>query len=94
MGEVIVMAGERRGYTLSDRGTYIAYAKKTPLKIVVSGDERLFNPYGVIMVNPARHGHVKTGLARKFLDYLVSDQAKHLITGFRKDGEQLFYVAD
>jgi tungstate transport system substrate-binding protein len=94
MGEVIVMAGERQGYTLSDRGTYIAYAEKTPLQIVVEGDKGLFNPYGVIMVNPARHSHVKVDLARKFLDYLTSNQAKLLITAFRKGGKQLFYVAD
>ena len=94
MGEVIVMAGEREGYTMSDRGTYIAYAQKTPLQIVVEGDKGLFNPYGVIMVNPARHSHVKVDLARKFLDYLTSGQAKLLITGFRKGGKQLFYVAD
>jgi tungstate transport system substrate-binding protein len=94
MGEVIVMAGERQGYTMSDRGTYIAYAEKTPLKIVFEGDKNLFNPYGVIMVNPARHKHVKVDLARNFIDYLTSDQAKQLITGFRKDNQQLFYVAD
>ena len=94
MGEVIVMAGERQGYTLSDRGTYIAYSEKTPLKIVVEGDAGLFNPYGAIMVNPAKHSHVKVGLAKKFLDYLVSNQAKQLITGFRKGGKQLFYIAD
>lgn len=94
MGEVIVMAGERQGYTLSDRGTYIAYAQKTPLQIVVAGDERLFNPYGAIMVNPARHNHVQAELAGEFLDYLTSDQAKLLITGFSRGGEQLFYVTD
>lgn len=94
MGEVIVMANERQGYTLSDRGTYLAYAAKTPLQIVVEGDKGLFNPYGVIMVNPARHRHVKAVLARKFLDFLTSDLAKQLITGFRKGGKQLFYVAD
>ena len=94
MGEVIVMAGERQGYTMSDRGTYIAYSEKTPLKIVVEGDEGLFNPYGVIIVNPARHTHVKFELAKKFLDYLTSHQAKELITGFRKNGKQLFYVTE
>jgi tungstate transport system substrate-binding protein len=92
MGEVIVMAGERQGYTLSDRGTYLAFKEKTPLRIVVEGDQRLFNPYGVIMVNPRKHPHVKVELARKFLDYLTSDQAKALITGFRRGGDQLFYV--
>ena len=94
MGEVIVMAGERQGYTLSDRGTYIAYSEKNPLKIFDEGDKGLFNPYGAIMVKPARHSHVKVDLARKYLDYLTSDQARQLITGFRKGGEQLFYVAD
>ncbi|PLX87413.1 MAG: tungsten ABC transporter substrate-binding protein [Desulfuromonas sp.] len=94
MGEVIVMAGERQGYTLSDRGTYIAFKAKTELQIAVEGDNGLFNPYGVIMVNPERHPHVKVDLARKFLDYLTSDRARTLITGFRKGGEQLFYVAD
>lgn len=94
MGEVIVMAGERQGYTLSDRGTYIAYSEKTPLKIVVEGDAGLFNPYGAIMVNPAKHSHVNVDLASKFLDFLVSDEAKKLITSFRKGGKQLFYVAD
>ncbi len=92
MGEVIVMAGERQGYTLSDRGTYLAFKEKTDLEIVVQGDKGLFNPYGVIMVNPQKHPHVKVDLAKKFLDYLTSSQAKQLITSFRKGGEQLFYV--
>ncbi len=92
MGEVIVMAGERQGYTLSDRGTYLAFKDKTPLRIVGEGDKRLFNPYGVIMVNPQKHTHVKVELAEKFLDYLTSDQARALITVYRRGGEQLFYV--
>lgn len=92
MGEVIIMADEKKGYTLSDRGTYLAFKEKTPLKIMVEGDKRLFNPYGVIMVNPQKHPHVKVDLAKKFIDYLTSDEAKKLITGFKKGGEQLFYV--
>ncbi len=92
MGEVIIMAGERQGYTLSDRGTYLAFKEKTPLRVAVEGDNRLFNPYGVIMVNPERHPHVKVALATKFLDYLTSAQAKALINGYRRGGEQLFYV--
>lgn len=92
MGEVITMATERRGYTLSDRGTYLAYMTKTDLRIAVEGDAGLFNPYGVIMVNPLKNPHVKVELAKRFLDYLTSDQAKALITGFRVGGEQLFYV--
>lgn len=92
MGEVLMMADELQGYTLADRGTYLAFKAKTRLQIIVAGDPRLFNPYGVIMVNPQKHPHVKAGLAKKFLDYLASEQAKALITGFRAEGEQLFYV--
>jgi len=92
MGEVLMMADELQGYTLSDRGTYLAFKAKTRLQIIVAGDPRLFNPYGAIMVNPQRHPHVKADLAKKFLDYLTSKQAKALITGFRAEGEQLFYV--
>ncbi|PNU21277.1 tungsten ABC transporter substrate-binding protein [Geothermobacter hydrogeniphilus] len=94
MGEVLTMADERRGYTLSDRGTYLAYRDKIDLGVMVEGDKRLFNPYGVIMVNPARHPHVKVKLARKFMDFLTSDTGRKLITGYRRGGEQLFYVAD
>lgn len=93
MGEVITMATERIGYTLSDRGTYLALKNKTDLKIAVEGDAGLFNPYGVIMVNPAKHPHVKVDLAKKFIDFLVSEQGRTLINGFRANGEQLFYVA-
>ena len=94
MGEVIIMAGERQGYTLSDRGTYLAFKEKTPLRIAVEGDARLYNPYGVIMVNPQRHLHIKADLSRKFLDYLTGEQARTLISSFRKGNEQLFYVTD
>lgn len=92
MGEVLMMADELQGYTLSDRGTYLAFKSKTALQLAVAGDPRLFNPYGVIMVNPQKHPHVKLDLAKKFLDYLTSDQAKMLIRGFRTENEQLFYV--
>ncbi|MBD1401818.1 substrate-binding domain-containing protein [Pelovirga terrestris] len=92
MGEVIIMANERQGYTLSDRGTYLAFKDKVDLKMVFAGDQRLFNPYGVIMVNPARHPHVKQDLARKFLDFLTSEEGQGLINGFQMAGEQLFYT--
>ncbi len=92
MGEVIVMAGERQGYTLSDRATYLAFNEKTPLRIVVEGDKRMFNPYGVIMVNPIKHPHVKAELAQKFIDFLTSTEGKKLISGYHRSGEQLFYV--
>lgn len=93
MGEVITMATERQGYTLADRGTYLAYQSKTNLKVAVEGDPVLFNPYGVIIVNPAHHPHVKVELAKKFIDFLTSAPGQRLITGFKINGEQLFYLA-
>ncbi|NOY13894.1 MAG: solute-binding protein [Deltaproteobacteria bacterium] len=92
MGDVIIMASERQGYTLSDRGTYLAFKDKIPLRIAVEGDKRLFNPYGVIMVNPQRYPYVKVALAKKFIAFLTSEQGRALITGYRRGGEQLFYV--
>ncbi len=93
MGEVLTMADERQGYTLTDRGTYIAYQKKVNLEILVEGDEHLFNPYGVIAVNPERHPHVQYPLAKQFIDYLISPEAKKIIDGYRIAGEQLFFAA-
>ncbi len=87
------MATERGSYTLADRGTYLAYKTKTNLKVAVEGDPVLFNPYGVIMVNPAKHPHVKVELAKKLIDFLTSTPGQRLITGFKINGEQLFYIA-
>jgi len=92
MGDVITMANERQGYTLSDRGTYIAMSGKVDLQVVVEGDKALFNPYGVIPVNPARHPHVKRELAQKFADYLTGPEGQALIAGFRKFDQQLFFT--
>lgn len=92
MGEVIQMAAQVRGYTLADRGTYIAYRKKTDLVILRQGDTGLWNPYGVIAVNQARHPHVKFGLAMEFIEYLTGKEGQRIIAGFRIDGEPLFFV--
>jgi tungstate transport system substrate-binding protein len=92
MGEVIQMATQLRGYTLADRGTFIAYRKKTDLVVVRQGDDGLKNPYGVIAVNPAMHPHVKHDLAMKFIGYVTGEEGRRIIGGFRIDGEQLFFV--
>ena len=92
MGEVITMTNERRGYTLSDRGTFLAYQAKTDLVVAVEGVPALFNPYGAIQVNPDRQPHVKAELAKRFLDYLISQSTRKLITSFRVNGEQLFFI--
>jgi tungstate transport system substrate-binding protein len=92
MGEVITMATEKRGYTLSDRGTYIAFRKKTDLVVARQGDKNLWNPYGIIAVNPKKHAHVKFDLAMKFIDFVTGPEGQSLIAGFKVGGEPLFFV--
>lgn len=93
MGEVITMATERTAYTLADRGTYNAYkGKKTDLGILFQREKGLFNPYGVIAVNPKRHPHVKYDLAIKFIKYITGSQGQNIIGSFRQNGEPVFFV--
>lgn len=95
MGEVLIMATEKRAYTLADRGTYNAFKRaKTDLQIVSAGEQGLFNPYGVIAVNPARHPHVSYELALKFIDYVTGPAGQQIIAGYRIDGEPIFFVYD
>ncbi|PJB31170.1 MAG: tungsten ABC transporter substrate-binding protein [Deltaproteobacteria bacterium CG_4_9_14_3_um_filter_65_9] len=92
MGEVLTMAAQKRGYTLSDRGTYIAFRKKTDLVVVRQGDKNLWNPYGIIAVNPKKHPHVNYDLAMKLIDFVTGPEGQSLIAGYKVDGEQLFFV--
>ena len=92
MGEVIMMATQKRGYTLSDRGTYIAFRKKTDLVVLGQGDKNLWNPYGIIAVNPKKHAHVKYDLALKLIDFVTGAEGQSLISGYKVDGEQLFFL--
>ncbi len=92
MGEVITMATQKRGYTLSDRGTYIAFRKKTDLVVVRQGDKNLWNPYGIIAVNPKKHAHVKYDLSMKLIDFITGAEGQALIAGFMVDGEPLFFL--
>ncbi|HEV8644146.1 MAG TPA: substrate-binding domain-containing protein [Burkholderiales bacterium] len=91
MGEVLMMTAEMRCYTLTDRATYTAYRVKTGLEILVSGDPKLFNPYGVIAVNPVRHPGVNHAGAMQFIEWLTSSDGQAAIAAFRVDGEQLFF---
>src|SRR5512134_3470513 len=91
MGEVLTMATQKRGYTLSDRGTYIAFRKKTDLVVLRQGDRNLWNPYGIIAVNPKRHAHAKYDLAMKLVDFVTGPEGRSLIAEFKLDGEQLFF---
>ncbi len=91
MGAVLKMADEKQAYTLTDRGTQIAYANKISLKILFEGGTALFNPYHVMAVNPKKYGHVKYELATKYIDFVTSEQGQAIIANFKKAGQQLFY---
>jgi tungstate transport system substrate-binding protein len=91
MGAALNTAGASNGYVLSDRGTWIHFKNKGDLQILVEGDKRMFNQYGVIQVNPEKHPHVKKALGRQFIDWLVSTEGQKIIANYKIDGEQLFY---
>lgn len=92
MGNTLIAADEKGAYTLADRGTYIALTagKKVALEITIEGDQKLFNPYGAIAVNPKKHPHVKHDLAMKYLNFLVSPEGQKLIGAFKMGGKVLF----
>jgi tungstate transport system substrate-binding protein len=91
MGATLNAAGGMGAYTMSDRGTWIAFKNKRDLEVLVAGDERLFNPYGVILVNPAKHPHVKADLGGAFIDWIVSAEGQAAIAAYRRNGQQLFF---
>jgi tungstate transport system substrate-binding protein len=91
MGPTLNTAAAMDGYTLSDRGTWLSFKNKQALKIVVAGDRRLFNQYGVMLVNPARHPEVKQDLGRKFIEWLTSPAGQKTIADYRINGEPLFF---
>jgi tungstate transport system substrate-binding protein len=91
MGPTLNTAAAMDGYTLSDRGTWLSFRNKQALKIVVAGDRRLFNQYGVMLVNPGRHPEVKQDLGRQFIEWLVSPAGQKTIADYKINGEQLFF---
>ncbi|MFW5768451.1 MAG: substrate-binding domain-containing protein [Spirochaetota bacterium] len=91
MGTVITMTDDMRGYTLADRGTYLSMRDRVSLTVLVEGDERLHNPYGVIAVNPDIHPHVNYEGAAAFIEYLTGPRGQTIIGNFRADGERLFF---
>jgi tungstate transport system substrate-binding protein len=91
MGPTLNMAAATNGYTLSDRATWYAFKNRRDLDLVFAGDPVLFNPYGVIPVNPARHTHVKKEAAERFAQWLVSKEGQEAIAAFRADGQQVFF---
>lgn len=90
MEETLLMAGEISGYTLADRGTWLAIKDKLPLEVLVQGDPRLFNPYGIIAVNPARYPDANYLGAMRLIAWFTSVPGQHLIRDFKITGEPLF----
>jgi len=91
MGQALNIAASTNAYVLSDRGTWLNFKNRADLGIVVEGDRQLFNQYGVIVVNPARHPHVKKDLAQGFADWVVSRDGQAAIASYKIGGEQLFF---
>ncbi len=91
MGATLNTAAAMNAYTLSDRGTWLSFQNRQGLKIVLQGDQNLRNQYGVILVSPQRHGHVKFRLGQQFIDWLISGPGKTAIGGHRINGQQLFH---
>ena len=91
MGPALNTASSMNAYILADRGTWLSFRNRGELGILVEGDSRLFNQYGVILVNPARHPQVKKGLGQAFIDWIVSAEGQRSIAEYRIGGEQLLY---
>ena len=91
MGAALNTAGAGNAYVLSDRGTWINFKNKGDLDILVEGDKRMFNQYGVMLVNPEKHPNVKKDLGQQFIDYLVSPEGQKDIANYKIGGQQLFY---
>jgi tungstate transport system substrate-binding protein len=91
MGAALNAASSSNAYVLSDRGTWISFKNKGDLAIMVEGDKRLFNQYGVMLVNPEKHPHVKKELGQQFIDWLISPEGQKAIADYKINGQQLFY---
>jgi tungstate transport system substrate-binding protein len=91
MGPALNIAASSDAYVLADRGTWLAFKNRGTLAVLVEGDTRLFNQYGVIVVNPAKHPHTKTALAQAFSDWVVSADGQAVIADYKIDGKQLFF---
>ena len=91
MGAALNTASAMDAYVLSDRGTWISFKNRADLAIIVEGDKRLFNQYGVMLVNPEKHPQVKKDLGQAFVDWLVSPEGQAAIAAYKIDGQQLFF---
>jgi len=91
MGAALNTASAMNGYVLADRGTWLSFKNRGELGIAVEGDKRLFNQYGVMLVNPDKHAHVKKDMGQAFVDWLVSSEGQKAIAEYKINGQQLFF---
>ena len=91
MGPALNTAAAMNAYILADRGTWLSFKNRQNLRIIVEGDSKLFNQYGVILVNPRKHPHVKAAAGQRFIDWLVSAEGQGTIAAYKIGGEQLFF---
>jgi tungstate transport system substrate-binding protein len=91
MGPTLNTAAGMDAYALTDRGTWLAFDNRQNLEILVEGDPRLFNQYGIILVNPEKHRHVKADLGQKFIDWVLSDEGQEAIGAYTINGQQAFF---
>ena len=91
MGTVLTIADEKQAYTLSDRGTFLAFQDKISLPVLFEGDPALYNPYHIMAVNPAKHPHVNIDLARQYIQFITSPSIQQKIAQYKKHGQVLFY---
>ena len=91
MGAALNTASAANAYVLADRGTWLSFKNRSDLDILLAGDKRLFNQYGVILVNPAKHSHVKQDLGQAFIDWLTSPEGQKAIADYKIEGQQLFF---
>jgi len=91
MGATLNTASGLGAYTLADRATWLAFQNKGDLEVVVEGDEKLFNQYGIILVNPEKYPHVKANLGQTFIDWVLSPEGQDAIAAFQIDGQQVFF---
>jgi tungstate transport system substrate-binding protein len=91
MGPALNMASSTGAYVLADRGTWLNFKNRGDLAVLVEGDKRLFNQYGVMLVNPAKHPQTKVAEGQKFVDWVTSSAGQGVIAGYKIGGEQLFF---
>jgi tungstate transport system substrate-binding protein len=91
MGPALNIASSSGGYVLADRGTWLSFKNRGDLTVLVEGDKRLFNQYGVMLVNPAKHPQTKVVEGQKFVDWVVSSAGQAVIASYKIGGEQLFF---